>query len=94
MSVCATLSEGDEPNSCKGGLTRFAPVFEPDGACLPTLYAAATFECAVFESVFHDVPQTSADKFVPLGKVTSRAVSWLQLGAALGVWSRGVVALL
>ena len=58
-------------------------MFEPSGACLPTLYVAATFECAVFESVFHDVPHTNTDKFVPLGKVTSRAVSWLQLAADL-----------
>ena len=79
----APVFKGDEPNPCKGGLTRFAPVFEPSGVCLHTLYAAAIFECAVFESVFHDVPQTSADKFVSLGKVTSRAVSWLELGADL-----------
>jgi len=79
--------EGDEPNPCKGGLTRFAPVFHPGGACLPTLYAAATFECAVFESVFHDVPHAAAEKFVPLGKVTSRAVSWLEIGADLTVAS-------
>jgi hypothetical protein len=79
--------EGDEPNPCKGGLTRFAPVFHPGGACLPTLYGAATFECAVFESVFHDVPHAAADKFVPLGKVTSRAVSWLEIVADLNVAS-------
>lgn len=75
--------KGDEPNPCKGGPTRFAPVFQPGRACLPTLYAAATFECAVFESVFHDVPHTGADKFVRLGKVTSRSVSWLRLRADL-----------
>ena len=77
------MFKGDEPNPCLGGLTRFAPIYQPDGTCLPTLYAAATFECAVFESVFHDVPHLSVVKFVPLGKVTSRAVSWLQLGCDL-----------
>ena len=75
--------EGGGPKPCKGGPTRFAPVFQPGGACLPTLYAAATFECAVFESVFHDVPHISADKFVRLSKVTSRSVSWLRLRADL-----------
>lgn len=70
---------GDQPNPCKGGPTRFAPLHQAAGVCLPSLYAAATFECAVFESVFHDVPHTAADKFVPLGKVTSRAISWLEL---------------
>ena len=73
------MFKGDEANPCMGGLTRFAPVYQGDGACLPSLYAAATFECAVFESVFHDVPHVSAAKFVPLKKITSRAVSWLHL---------------
>ncbi len=77
------MFHGHEPNPCKGGLTRFAPIFQPRGACLPTLYAAASFECAVFESVFHDVPYTAAEKFVTLGRVTSRAISWLELGADL-----------
>src|SRR4051794_23028310 len=79
----APMFQGHEPNPCKGGLTRFAPLFQPGGACLPTLYAAASFECAVFESVFHDVPYTAAEKFVTLGRVTSRAISWLELGADL-----------
>lgn len=74
---------GDAPNPCKGGLTRFAPIHTPDGACIPTLYAAASLEAATFESVFHDVPHTQADKSVPLQRVTTRAVSWLELKADL-----------
>lgn len=68
---------GDEPNPCRGGPTRFAPIFRPSGACIPTLYAASSFEAAVFESIFHDVPHAAATKFVPLGKVTSRSLSRL-----------------
>ena len=71
--------QGDEPNPCRGGPTRFAPIFRPDGTCVPTLYAAGTFEAAVFETIFHDVPPTAATKFVPLGKATSRTVSRLEL---------------
>jgi hypothetical protein len=74
---------GDEPNPCRGGPTRFAPIFQPDGRCLPTLYAASTFECAVFESVFHDAPYATLAKYLPLGKVTSRAISWLETTADL-----------
>ncbi len=81
------MVNGDEANPCKGGLTRFAPVYKRDGTCLPTLYAAASFECAVFESVFHDVPHAAAAKFVRLGKVISRAVSWLELRTDLTVAS-------
>lgn len=70
---------GEEPNPCKGGRTRFAPIHDPGGACVPTLYAAQSLESAAFESVFHDVPHTAEDKFVPLQRVTSRVVSWLEL---------------
>lgn len=71
------IFDGAEPNPCRGGPTRFAPLTLPDGGCLPTLYAAADFECAVHESIFHDVPYAGTDKALPIGKATSRAVSWL-----------------
>ena len=71
--------EGDVFNPCKGGLTRFAPLSLPAGDCLPTLYAADSFECAVHESIFHDVPFSAADKFIARWKVTSRAISWLEV---------------
>lgn len=77
--------QGDEPNPCRGGPTRFAPVYQPTGECLPTLYAATTFECAVFESVFHDISHAALNKFIPLAKVTSRAVSRLELTADLTI---------
>jgi hypothetical protein len=61
-----------------GGPTRFAPLANLSGACLPTLYAAETFECAVHESIFHDLPYDAIDKFIPKQRVTSRAISWLE----------------
>lgn len=77
------IFEGDEPNPCKGKLTRFAPLGLPDGSCLPTLYAASSFECAVHESVFHDLPYNAPDKFIAAAKVTTRAISWLEVEADL-----------
>ncbi len=62
-----------------GGLTRFAPLRTPSGDCLPTLYAGDSFECAVHESVFHDIPYDASDKFIARSKVTSRAISWLEV---------------
>jgi hypothetical protein len=38
------------------GDTRFAPLTQPDSTPVHTYYAASTFNCAVMESVFHDVP--------------------------------------
>lgn len=40
-------------NSSKGD-ARFSPL-QHNGIILPTIYAALTFECALMESVFHDV---------------------------------------
>jgi hypothetical protein len=77
--------DGCTPNPCLGGLTRFAPLSQPDGACLPTLYAGEDFECAVFESIFHDVPPLAGDKFVRMSRVTAMAVSWIITKVALKV---------
>ncbi len=43
-------------NPCKGRPSRFAPLLRPDGTCIPTAYAASTFECSVHETVFHEIP--------------------------------------
>jgi hypothetical protein len=44
-----TFSEG-------WGASRFAPLFQADGMPAHTYYIASTVECAVMESVLHDVP--------------------------------------
>ena len=47
-------------NPCLGSPTRFAPLYSVEpatrGRCVPTLYAGKTFEGAVFESLFRDMP--------------------------------------
>lgn len=46
-----------EFNPGRGARTRFAPLAgAPGGAIIPTLYAADSFDCAVYESILHDVP--------------------------------------
>lgn len=37
------------------GNTRFAPIHLPNGSAVHTWYGASTFDCALMESVFHDV---------------------------------------
>lgn len=44
-----TFSEG-------WGNTRFAPIVREDGTPVHTYYAASTVECALMESVLHDMP--------------------------------------
>lgn len=43
-------------NPCKGAPTRFAPIRDAEGHCVPSLYAAGTLEAAIYETIFHDVP--------------------------------------
>ncbi len=87
VRVHAPASDGAACNPCLGGPTRFAPLALLSGACLPTLYAAATFECAVYESIFHDLPYGASNKYIRLDKVASRAISWIGLTTDLVVAS-------
>ena len=46
-------------NPCHGARTRFAPIRDEDGSCVPSFYGADTLEAAIYETVFHDVPVTT-----------------------------------
>ena len=62
-------------NPCMGQPTRFAPIRDRDGACVPSLYVATTEEAAVFASIFHDIEASAAFKTVRLDVVTGRSLS-------------------
>ncbi len=66
-------------NPCKGSPTRFAPVYDAAGKCVPSLYAADTLEAAIHETIFHDVPVTAERKTVPRTLVQSRAHARLEV---------------
>ena len=67
-------------NPCKGAPTRFAPIDDVNGICVPSLYAADTLEAAVFETIFHDVPAGGSKlKTVPRTLVQSRAHGELEV---------------
>ena len=74
---------GNAFNPCRGGRSRFAPVHDTDGRCVPSLYAAATVFAAIYETVFHDVPLTGTRKTVPREAATSRKHSVLLVGRPL-----------
>lgn len=56
-------------NPCLGRPTRFAPLRDATGACIPTLYAAASFDAACFETLFHDISDTGRFRTLPLAEV-------------------------
>lgn len=47
---------GDEFNPGPNGNARFSPICDAKRNSIPTIYGGETFDCAVMESVFHDVP--------------------------------------
>lgn len=52
--------------------TRFAPIRDAKDRVVPYLYGGATLDCAIFETVFHDVPNDAPDKFVDLDAFAQR----------------------
>src|SRR5690606_29507675 len=52
--------------------TRFAPIRNAKGQVVPYLYGGSTLDCAIFETVFHDVPIDAPDKFVDLDDFAQR----------------------
>jgi len=53
--------------------TRFAPIRDIKGALVPYIYAGGTLQCAIFETVFHDVDFTAVSQSVDLADFASRA---------------------
>lgn len=60
------------------GLSRFAP-FEVAGKKVATAYAATSLECAIFETIFHDVESNAAFKTVSTSTLAPLVYSTLQL---------------
>src|SRR6266567_4321569 len=63
-------------NPSAAGDARFSPLPDAAGAIVPTLYAGTTLDCALMETVFHNVPAISGPKSVSQadtidGKVSS-----------------------
>ncbi|WP_454709183.1 RES family NAD+ phosphorylase [Delftia acidovorans] len=52
--------------------TRFAPIHSLKGKVVPYLYGGSTLDCAIFETVFYDVPIDAPDKFVDLDDFAQR----------------------
>ncbi len=66
-------------NPCLGQPTRFAPIQDSSGNCVPSLYAGSNFEAAVFETLFHDVGTRGEVKTVPKRSLTERTHSAIQI---------------
>lgn len=74
---------GNQFNPCMGGATRFAPIADVQGNCIPSLYAGATLPSAIYETIFHDIPANTPIKTVPIFAITARSHSTLQVARDL-----------
>lgn len=63
--------------------TRFAPIHDAKGAVVPYLYGGSTLDCAIFETVFHNVPVDAPHKFVDLDDFAHRAHGCVEPGRDL-----------
>jgi hypothetical protein len=58
---------GNEFNTSTKGNARFSPITDDAGVLIPTLYAGTTLDCALMETIFHDVPFKAG--FKPFSKL-------------------------
>ena len=58
---------GSEFNTSTKGNARFSPITDDAGVLIPTLYAGTTLDCALMETIFHDVPFKAG--FKPFSKL-------------------------
>lgn len=58
---------GSEFNTSAKGNARFSPITDDAGVLIPTLYAGTTLDCALMETIFHDVPFKAG--FKPFSKL-------------------------
>ena len=85
---------GNTFNPCQGGPSRFAPIQNERGECVPSLYAATSLQAAIFETLFHDIPLEARRKTIPRSSVEAREHTVLQLRRDLRLASLRAPALL
>ncbi|MCJ8208017.1 RES family NAD+ phosphorylase [Pseudomonas sp. RGM2987] len=73
----------DQFNPGVHGNARFSPIQDDQGRAIPTLYGGTTVECALMETVFHDVPHTAGFKSFDKGKLAGQMHSSVQVSQPL-----------
>jgi hypothetical protein len=84
---------GDDFNPTRRGNTRFSPIYDPSGAVIPTLYAGSTLDCALMETVFHDVPYKPGFKRISLSVLDGQVRSVITFKRNLQLIDLGTIAL-
>lgn len=69
----------DQFNPGVQGNARFSPIQDDQGQPIPTLYGGTTMDCALMETVFHDVPHTAGFKTFDKGKLAGQMHSTVEV---------------
>jgi hypothetical protein len=84
---------GSEFNTSIKGDARFSPITDDAGVVIPTLYAGTTLDCALMETIFHDLPFKAGFKPFSKLKMDGRVHSVLNPTADLLLIDLSTVAL-
>jgi RES domain len=84
---------GDQFNPTPSGNARFSPIRDRSGAIIPTLYAGTTLDCALMETIFHDLPYKTGFKPVSKRKLTAKVHSIILPQLDLRLVDLGTIAL-
>lgn len=66
------IYKGNEFNPNRRGSARFSPIRDSGGKIIPTLYAGTKLDCALMETIFHDVPFTAGFKPLSIRKIIGK----------------------
>jgi len=80
-------------NPGQRGNARFSPICNAAGQPIPTLYASTTLDCALMETIFHDVSHTAGFKPFVREKLAALVHSTIRIERALQVVDLSSVAL-
>ena len=80
-------------NPTPQGNARFSPIRDAAGKIIPTLYAGTTLDCALMETVFHDVPYKTGFKPLPLSILEGQVYSSIAVQQNLRLIDLGTIAL-
>lgn len=75
----------DQFNPGTRGNARFSPIQNDQGQPIPTLYAGTTMDCALMETVFHDMSHTAGFKTFDKGKLAGQVHSTVEVAQPLKV---------
>ena len=84
---------GSEFNTSTKGNARFSPIADDAGVLIPALYVVTTLDCALMETIFHDVPFKAGFKPFSKLKMDGKVHSVLRPTAELRLIDLSTVAL-